>query len=75
MVVTHAVAVGEERLPGILRSQKTYLQILSVTESVTHPMLVLATKIAVAVALAGIERDLCGSYNVVFAVFQDVAQL
>ena len=37
-------------------------------------MLVFATKIAVAVALAGIERNLCGSHNVVFAIFQDVAQ-
>ena len=69
MVVTHAVAVGKEWLSGILSSQKTYLQILSVTESVTHPMFVLAANIAVAVTLTGIEWNLCGSHNVVFAVF------
>ena len=72
MVVTHIVAVGEERLSGILRTRYTRLYIPSKLECVAHPMFVLISQVAAAVALSLVERNACCGNKFVFAIFEYV---
>ena len=74
VVVPLGVAVGEERLSGILGSGDTRLDAVVVGKLIAQVVAVGIAHVAVAVALAFVEWYLGGGHQRVFAVFRNVAQ-
>ena len=73
-VVAQLVAVGEERLPGVLRTDDPRLEPLPVAEGVSEVVSTGIAQISVLVALALVERDACCCHQEVMAVFENVGE-
>ena len=72
-IVAPAVAAGKEGFASILSREKTHAQTLAAGELIAQTMTVLIAQIAVAVALAFIERHTHSSLQGVFAIAQHIA--